>query len=132
MSNDQSRDELKPCPFCGGTSIDVSDGFAACCNNCLADGPIQIGERGPAAAAKYWNYRAPDAAQARIAELEAQLSSAREVAMEEALRVCEAEALEDPQVGTEDIAYDLAVSHCAEAIRQLAAKADKRPAAKEE
>jgi hypothetical protein len=78
-----------------------------------------------------WN-RCYAAAQARIAELEAQLSSAREVAMEEALRVCEAEALEDPQVGTEDIAYDLAVSHCAEAIRQLATKADKRPAAKEE
>jgi hypothetical protein len=114
MSTDQSREELPIAGFTHPSGSMLSFGVARA---------NRLGHR-----AVVWL----DDAQARIAELEAKLSSAREVAMEEALRVCEAEALEDPQVGTEDIAYDLAVSHCAEAIRQLAAQADKRPAAKEE
>jgi hypothetical protein len=46
--------------------------------------------------------------------------AARKAALEEAAKVCEAEALEDPQAGTEDIAYDSAVRDCAAAIRSLA------------
>lgn len=66
--------ELKPCPFCGGKSIDVSDGFSACCNTCLADGPIQIGERGVEAAARYWNQRVPTDASRLLAEREERIA----------------------------------------------------------
>ncbi len=47
--------------------------------------------------------------------------AARQSALEEAIRACESEHLEDPQAGTEDIAYDHAIDHCTAAIRQLAA-----------
>ena len=48
-----------PCPFCGGTSIDRTDGFTAICNDCLAEGPVPLVERGPALAVAAWNRRTP-------------------------------------------------------------------------
>jgi hypothetical protein len=48
--------------------------------------------------------------------------ASRRAALEEAAQVCESESLEEPQAGTEDIAYDMAVRHCADAIRAIARK----------
>lgn len=50
--------ELKPCPFCGGTDldlVDIGEGFTAiACNTCDAFGPMGPGEEGAAAE---WNER---------------------------------------------------------------------------
>jgi hypothetical protein len=61
---------------------------------------------------------------------QAAYQAARLSALEEAARVCEAEASPRAMVKNEDGAF--ACACCAAAIRQLAAQADKRPAAKEE
>lgn len=46
--------------------------------------------------------------------------ASRRAALEEAMQACAAEHLEEPQAGTEDIAYDNAVRDCIDAIRALA------------
>ena len=54
--------DLKPCPFCGGTDfeiVDIDQGFAAvACNTCDAFGPMGPGEEGAMAE---WNERALEA-----------------------------------------------------------------------
>ncbi|MFP3708679.1 hypothetical protein SB783_32175 [Paraburkholderia sp. SIMBA_009] len=46
--------------------------------------------------------------------------AARAEALEEALEAVRAERLEDPSKNPDDIAYDMAVDDCADAIRALA------------
>ncbi|MEF8793933.1 Lar family restriction alleviation protein [Thiohalorhabdus sp.] len=49
----------KPCPFCGGTELEVMDideGYAAiACDTCDAFGPMGLGAEG---AWREWNHRA--------------------------------------------------------------------------
>lgn len=53
------NDEPKPCPFCGGTDLEVMDideGYAAiACDTCDAFGPMGFGAEG---AWQEWNHRA--------------------------------------------------------------------------
>lgn len=56
---------------------------------------------------------------ARITALETALAEARNAALEEAAKACEAERLSEPQ-DESDAAYDRAIDHCAQAIRALA------------
>lgn len=57
-------EELRPCPFCGGTKICTEKGINLnYCDNCSAESNVE-----------HWNNRPiEDALQARIAELEEQL-----------------------------------------------------------
>ncbi len=52
-------DELKPCPFCGSTNLEVmeiDEGYAAiACGTCDAFGPMGLGDEG---ASLEWNQRA--------------------------------------------------------------------------
>lgn len=78
--------ELKPCPFCGGTNVDVFGpigwyrqfGISHSCRTFFGgSGDFTIGAKTKEEAIAAWNTRAPDpdldAAEARIAELEAAL-----------------------------------------------------------
>lgn len=58
--------------------------------------------------------------------LRAAVKEARKAALEEALIACNGEALEDPTGSADDIAYDLAVEDCRNAIRAIAAKEPNR------
>ena len=52
-------EDLKPCPFCGGTELeilDIDEGFCAvACETCDAFGPMGMGPEG---AREEWNHRA--------------------------------------------------------------------------
>lgn len=64
--------------------------------------------------------------QAERDALRAAVKEARKAALEEALIACNGEALEDPTGSADDIAYDLAVEDCRNAIRAIAAKEPNR------
>mgnify|MGYP001329993143 CR=1 FL=1 len=50
--------ELKPCPFCGGTKLDVSDEDYVYCNTCDARGPSSYAENEEQSNYELWNERA--------------------------------------------------------------------------
>lgn len=51
--------ELKPCPFCGGTTLLMNKGSNCwiTCNDCKAEGPYEIGQTEDEAITA-WNRRA--------------------------------------------------------------------------
>lgn len=55
-----SEVELKPCPFCGGTTLD-DDGENVICSDCLAIGPDADYLEGGISSAAAWNRRAGEA-----------------------------------------------------------------------
>lgn len=53
-----------------------------------------------------------------LAQVPAAIAEARRQALEEAAKACEAERLSEPQ-DESDAAYDRAIDHCAQAIRDM-------------
>ncbi|AXU19696.1 hypothetical protein C7W88_12760 [Novosphingobium sp. THN1] len=78
--------------------------------------PPGSGENMPIAAIQHLSRESNKAA--RITELETALAEARNAALEEAAKACEAERLSEPQDDS-DAAYDSAIDHCAQAIRDM-------------
>jgi len=78
-------EELRPCPFCGGTKICTEKGINLnYCDNCSAESNVE-----------HWNNRPiEDALNARIAELEAHIAALEEAAEIEELGAQEAERKE--------------------------------------
>lgn len=89
----------------------------------------------------YWHHRNPDGPEAAarihaletalaeagkqlrenaetLAQVPAAIAEARRQALEEAAKACEAERLSEPQ-DESDAAYDRAIDHCAQAIRDM-------------
>ncbi|MGS3871474.1 Lar family restriction alleviation protein [Escherichia coli] len=58
--NMMRHDNVKPCPFCGCSSIrvrEISNNYRACCNSCETSVAFQESEE---AAVKRWNSRADE------------------------------------------------------------------------
>ena len=82
----ETIEQLKPCPFCGGSNIRVRSTFV-CCIDCRADGPL--GGTGKPFCRDLWNTRASDH---QLAQSQAEVANLREASRmaEELLGQCAA------------------------------------------